>query len=89
MVGVRCRGVSGRVWTVRSVLANGSRVLVVSPGPDGECGAVIDIAALGRMVPVTLLSGESTSLPAAGAGAAGHDHWAVGPAPVDGRASVT
>ena len=88
LVGVRCRGVSGRVWTVRSVLANGSRVFVVSPGPDGECGAVIDIAALRRMVPLTLLSGESVSLPAAGAGATGHDHRAAGPAPVDGRARV-
>jgi hypothetical protein len=51
-IGTSWVGPSGRVWTVRAVLRAGSRVLVVAPGQNGECAAVIDRGALARMVPV-------------------------------------
>ena len=41
---------TGRIWTVRSITPNGARVVLASPGPDGDHGAVMDAAAVGRMV---------------------------------------
>ena len=48
--GDRYLGPTGRIWTVVRVTAVGDRVHVVTPGADGEEGAVIDLVALARMV---------------------------------------
>ena len=41
---------TGRIWTVRSVTPNGARVVLASPAPDGDHGAVMDTVAVRRMV---------------------------------------
>jgi hypothetical protein len=43
---------TGRLWTVRSVAPTGTRVMLVSVESDGQHGAMVDIAAVRRMVRV-------------------------------------
>jgi len=43
---------TGRLWTVRSIAPTGTRVMLVSVESDGQHGAMVDIAAVRRMVRV-------------------------------------
>jgi hypothetical protein len=51
--GDRCQSASGRIWTVRLVTRVGGRVVLVTPGPDGERAAVMDLGALAQMTRMT------------------------------------
>ena len=43
---------TGRLWTVRSITPTGTRVMLISDESDGQHGAMVDIAAVRRMVRV-------------------------------------
>jgi hypothetical protein len=51
-VGARFLGPSGRIWTVREITPRGHRLIMTTPSADGECGAVMDVNAILRMVPL-------------------------------------
>jgi hypothetical protein len=49
-IGSQFRSPTGRIWTVRAITPNGSRLVLSSAGADGEHGAVMDFVAVMRMV---------------------------------------
>jgi hypothetical protein len=58
-VGERYLAPSGRIWTVRSLTPRGERVVLVSSSPEGDHGAVMDIAAVLRMIPLDVTEAPS------------------------------
>lgn len=50
--GSRFLGPAGRIWTVRSIAQGSTRIVVVRSATGGDCGMVIDHAALLRMVSI-------------------------------------
>jgi hypothetical protein len=55
-IGEKYLGPSGTVWTVDSIPPRGNRIVLTATGPDGTRAAVIDFAALLRMIPLEPLS---------------------------------
>ena len=51
-VGARFLGPSGRIWTVREITPRGHRLIMMTPSVDASCGAVMDVNAVLRMVPL-------------------------------------
>jgi hypothetical protein len=51
-VGARFLAPSGRIWTVCAITPRGHRLIMMTPSVDGECGAVMDVYAVLRMVPL-------------------------------------
>jgi hypothetical protein len=43
---------SGRIWTVARTTRRGDRIALRTDGADGCHGAVVDLAALARMIPL-------------------------------------
>ena len=55
-VGAQYLAPSGLIWTVRRVHPSAARIVVTTPSPDGDRGAVLDTVALARMVRVADVS---------------------------------
>jgi hypothetical protein len=62
-IGASFLGPSGRIWTVKALTARGERVVLTSDSPDGEHGAVVDITAVSRMIPLDATRSTQPSEP--------------------------
>jgi hypothetical protein len=52
--GDRFLGPSGRIWTVQAITTRGDRIVLTTPTPDGEGGAIVDHLAVARMIPLPI-----------------------------------
>jgi hypothetical protein len=62
-IGASLLGPSGRIWTVRAITSRGDRVVLTSPSPHGEHGAVVDLTAVSRMIPLDATTSTQPSGP--------------------------
>ena len=47
---------SGRIWTVQAITTRGNRIVLATPTPDGDSGAIVDRLAIARMIPLPITS---------------------------------
>ena len=52
--GDRFLGPSGRIWTVQTITPRGNRIVLTTPTPEGDSGAIVDRLAVARMIPLPI-----------------------------------
>lgn len=63
--GERFLGPSGRIWTVQAITARGHRIVLTTPTPEGDSGAIVDLLAIARMIPLSTAASSTDTPPAA------------------------
>jgi hypothetical protein len=76
--GDRFLGPSGRIWTIQTITPRGDRILLTTPAPEGDSGAIVDRLAVARMIPLPVASSSPDDTPATPDGKA---HELVSPRP--------
>jgi hypothetical protein len=62
--GDRFLGPSGRFWTVQAITAHGNRIVLTTPTPEGDSGAIVDLVAIARMIPLRVATSPPDNAPA-------------------------
>ena len=62
--GDRFLGPSGRIWTVQTITTRGNRIVVTTPTPEGDSGAIVDRLAVARMIPLPIATSSPDDTPA-------------------------
>jgi hypothetical protein len=62
--GERFLGPSGRIWTVQAITAHGNRIVLTTPTPEGDSGAIVDLVAIARMIPLRIATSSPDNSPA-------------------------
>ena len=62
--GERFLGPSGRIWTVQAITARGHRIVLTTPTPEGDSGAIVDLVAIARMIPLRFATSSPHRPPA-------------------------
>ena len=61
--GDRFLGPSGRIWTVQAITTRGNRIVLTTPTPDGDSGAIVDHLAIARMIPLPIATSSPDDSP--------------------------
>jgi hypothetical protein len=62
--GDRFLGPSGRIWTIHTITPRGDRVVLTTPAPEGDSGAIVDRLAVARMIPLPVATSSPDDTPA-------------------------
>ena len=62
--GDRFLGPSGLIWTVQAITTRGDRIVLTTPTPDGDSGAIVDLLAIARMIPLPIAASSPHTPPA-------------------------
>jgi hypothetical protein len=62
--GDRFLGPGGRIWTVRTITTRGDRIVLTTPTPEGDSGAIVDRLAVARMIPLPVAPSSPHEVPA-------------------------
>ena len=62
--GDRFLGPSGRIWTIQAITAHGNRIVLTTPTPEGDSGAIVDLVAIARMIPLRIATSSPHRPPA-------------------------
>jgi hypothetical protein len=62
--GHRFLGPSARIWTVQTITTRGDRIVLTTPTPEGDSGAIVDHLAVARMIPLPIAPSSPDDTPA-------------------------